>query len=198
MSENDMKILMDYVEHLKKTVDLINLEQVNKISEILSRAYRNDKSVFIIGNGGSASTASHFASDLGKGTLERYYDMHKKRFRAYSLTDNVVLMTAYGNDLDYNNIFAQQLRNLIEKGDVLIAITASGNSENILRAIDLANKQGATTIGFLGFEGGKAKDMTDHSIIVKSENYGVIEDIHLMLEHMICQNLKDVVKNMEN
>jgi D-sedoheptulose 7-phosphate isomerase len=193
-----MEILKKYVDDFKKTIDLIDLNQVNKISEILAIAYKNGKSVFIIGNGGSASTASHFACDLGKGTLERHYDMAKKRFKAYSLTDNVALMTAYGNDIDYNNIFVQQLRNLIEKGDILIAITGSGNSENILRSIDLANKQGATTIGFLGFDGGKAKDLTDYSIIIKSNNYGIVEDMHLMIEHMICQSLKERIKTLRD
>ncbi len=114
----------------------------------------------------------------------------KKRFRAYSLTDNVATITAYGNDLNYEDIFVQQLRNLIQQGDILIAITGSGNSKNILKAIDLANEVGATTIGLLGFEGGKAKEMVDHKIIVKSNNYGIIEDLHLILEHMICQGLK--------
>ena len=192
-----MEIIKNYIEEFKKTIEFLDLQKINRISEILVRAYKNDKSVFIVGNGGSASTASHFACDLGKGTLERHYDMSKKRFRAYSLTDNVALMTAYGNDLDYNNIFVQQLRNLIEKGDVLIAITGSGNSENILRAIDLANKQGAITIGLLGFNGGKAKERADHSLIIPSNNYGVVEDMHLMVGHIICQGLKEIVNNFE-
>ena len=197
MLANNMEILRKYLKDFKKTLDLINLKQVKNISEILIQAYKNDRSVFIICNGGSASTASHFACDLGKGTLEKYYNMTKKRFRAYSLTDNVSTITAYGNDIDYNNIFSQQLRNLIEKGDILIAITGSGNSENILRAIELANKQGAITIGFLGFDGGKAKEITDYNILIESNNYGIIEDAHLMIEHMICQNLKEMIKPLD-
>jgi len=188
-----MESLNNYILDLKNAIDSLSLEEVKKIGEILARAYKNDKSVFIIGNGGSASTASHFACDLGKGTLERYYDMNKKRFKAYSLTDNVALMTAYGNDLDYDNIFVQQLRNLIQQGDILISITGSGNSKNILKAIELANKMGAETISLLGFDGGKAKEISDHKIIIKSNNYGVIEDLHLMLEHMICQSLKEKI-----
>ena len=188
-----MEILNNYLVELKSTIEKLDVNQIEKIGGILARAYKNDKSVFIVGNGGSAATASHFACDLGKGTLERHYDMHKKRFRAYSLTDNVALMTAYGNDLDYGDIFSQQLKNLIQQGDILIAITGSGNSKNILKAIELANNVGAETIAFLGFQGGKAKEIVDHSIIIESENYGVIEDLHLMLEHMICQSLKEKI-----
>src|SRR3989344_6259193 len=104
-----MEDIKNYISELKNSIDLIKPEDIKKIIDILSRAYKSDKSVFIIGNGGSASTASHFACDLGKGTLERHYDMHKKRFKVYSLTDNVALLTAYGNDLTYEDIFVQQL-----------------------------------------------------------------------------------------
>jgi D-sedoheptulose 7-phosphate isomerase len=190
-----MEIAKNYISELKKVIDSLKLNEINKIVEVLIRAYKADKSVFIIGNGGSASTSSHFACDLGKGTLERHYDMSKKRFRAYSLTDNVALMTAYGNDLNYEDIFVQQIRNLIQQGDILIAITGSGNSRNILKAIDLANNIGAITIGLLGFDGGKAAKIVDHKIIIKSENYGIIEDLHLMLEHIICHTLKNIINS---
>ncbi len=181
----------EYIKEVKRAIEKIESDKIKRISEILERAYKNDKSIFIIGNGGSAATASHFACDLGKGTLDKHYDFHKKRFKAYSLTDNVALMTAYGNDLDYDHIFVQQLKNLIEKGDILIAITGSGHSRNILNAIELANRSGATTIGFLGMDGGKAKEITDYNVIIQSKDYGVIEDLHLMLVHMICKSLKD-------
>lgn len=185
-----------YIEELKKALDALEIKDVKEISKILANAYKNDKSVFIIGNGGSASTASHFACDLGKGTLERHYDMNKKRFKAYSLTDNVAIITAYGNDLNYDDIFAQQLRNLIQPGDILIALTGSGNSKNILNAIKLANESGAISIGLLGFEGGKVAEIVDYKIIIKSNNYGVIEDLHLVLEHIICQGLKEEINKL--
>ena len=190
-----MQHINNYISELKKYIDFIRPEEINKIIEILARAYKSDKSVFIIGNGGSASTASHFACDLGKGTLERHYDMHKKRFKVYSLTDNVALLTAYGNDLTYEDIFVQQLRNLIQQGDILIAITASGNSKNILKAIKLANDIGAITIGFLGFDGGEASNLVDNKIIIPSNNYGVIEDLHMTLSHIITSNLKENIKD---
>jgi D-sedoheptulose 7-phosphate isomerase len=180
----------EYIEELKKALESIDLKEIEKISEVLIRAYETEKSVFIIGNGGSASTASHFACDLSKGTLERHYDMNKKRFRAYSLTDNVALLTAYGNDLSYDDIFSQQLKNLIKQGDILIVLTGSGNSNSIIKAVKLANDTGAITIGLLGFDGGKVAGMLDNKMVVQSNNYGVIEDLHLMLEHIFCQNLK--------
>ena len=192
-----MEVVNDYIKGLKEALEKINPKDIENISEILARAYRADKSVFIIGNGGSAATASHFACDLGKGTLERHYDMSKKRFKAYSLTDNVSTITAYSNDLGYEDIFSQQLRNLIQKGDILIVITGSGNSKNILKAVELANKNGATTIGLLGFNGGKAAEIVDHKIIIDSYNYGIVEDLHLVLEHMLCQGLKEKINNID-
>jgi len=112
-----------------------------------------------------------------------------------SLTDNVSVITAYGNDLDYDDIFVQQLRNLIRAGDILISITGSGNSKNILKAIKLANEIGAVNVGLLGFDGGAAANMVDYKVIVPSNNYGVIEDFHLVLEHMISQSLREKIKD---
>jgi len=190
-----MKNINDYISELKKSIDLVNPKEIKKIVEILQRAYKADKSIFIIGNGGSASTASHFACDLGKGTSDKHYDMHKKRLKVYSLTDNVALITAYGNDLSYEDIFVQQLRNLIQQGDILIAITSSGNSKNILKALKLANDIGAITIGFLGFDGGQASNLVDNKIIIPSNNYGIIEDLHMTLCHTITMDLKENIKD---
>lgn len=184
----------DYVKELMKVLNTMDYEKIEKISEVLFTAYRGDKTIYIIGNGGSAATASHFACDLGKGTLGREYSSNLKRFRVQALTDSVELITAYGNDFDYNEIFSQQLRNLLQPGDVLISLTGSGNSENIIRAIDVANNIGAINVGFLGFDGGKAIGKVDHYILVESYNYGVVEDVHLMLEHMICQAFQERIK----
>src|SRR3989344_5739292 len=123
----------EYLEELKRIVDKVDLEKINSIVELFYRAYKNDNSVFIFGNGGSASTASHFACDLGKGTLGDHYNLSKKRFKVYSLTDNIATITAYANDLGFEEIFSQQLKNLIKDGDVVIAITGSGNSENVVK-----------------------------------------------------------------
>ncbi|MBN1468009.1 MAG: SIS domain-containing protein [Fusobacteriaceae bacterium] len=190
-----MEFIKNYFSELKKVMDNVSIEDVKKVVDILYAAYKKDKQIFIIGNGGSASTASHFACDLSKGTLRKIYDNEEKRFRVISLTDNVALLTALGNDLGYDDSFAQQLQNLINTDDVVIAITGSGNSKNILNAIELASKRGATTIGFLGFDGGKLKGMVDHYIHILSNHYGRIEDMHLILEHLISSYLTEIKKN---
>src|SRR3989338_5953288 len=166
-----MEFIKDYLSNLKTELDSLDLKAIKKVVDILFSAWQNNKQVFIFGNGGSAVTASHFACDLGKGTLARAYS-DERRFRVISLTDNVSTITAYANDLSFNDIFLQQLKNLVQKGDVIIAITGSGNSINVLKAVGYANKMGATTIGFLGFNGGKLKDMVDHYVLLKSNHYG--------------------------
>jgi D-sedoheptulose 7-phosphate isomerase len=146
-----------------------------------------------MGNGGSASNASHMASDLGKGTLKRVYDELEPRFKVYSLTDNVALLTAYGNDLSFEDIFVQQLRNLVEERDVVIALSGSGNSKNVIRAIKYAKKRGAFTIGFLGFKtGGKLGTLVDCAVIADTDSYGVSEDIQLVLDHIITSFIAKV------
>lgn len=193
--ENIKNFAQNYSEQLKKAVDKLDLDKIQKIAEVLYEAYKDNKQVFILGNGGSASTASHFACDLGKGTLQRVYDNKEKRFRAISLTDNVATIMALGNDLSYEDVFYQQLRNLVNKGDVIIGISGSGNSANVIKAIQYAKECGAKTIGFLGFKtGGKLKDLVDYEITIQDEHYGRIEDIHLMLGHLITDYLTGLKK----
>jgi len=192
-----MEFIENYFKELKETIDKISVEDIKRVTNILYKAYKRDKQIFIIGNGGSASTASHFACDLSKGTLQRIYDEKEKRFRVISLTDNVAHLTALANDLDYNDVFSQQLRNLVNPGDIVVAISGSGNSKNILNAVDSASKSGATTIGFLGFDGGKLKEKVDHYIHVPSNHYGRIEDLHLVLAHLISSYLTEMKKNEE-
>ena len=193
-----MEFIRNYFKELKKTIDKISVEDIKKVTDLLYDAYKKNKQIFIIGNGGSASTASHFACDLGKGTLQRVYDEKEKRFRAISMADNVALLTALSNDLSYNDVFSQQLKNLTNYGDILIAISGSGNSQNILNAVDTASKSGAITIGFLGFDGGKLKDKVDYYIHVPSDHYGRIEDLHLVLAHLISSYLTEMKKNEKN
>ncbi len=179
-------IIKDYIKNLKTSLDKLDMDSIERIVDVLWIAYQNNKQVFIMGNGGSASTASHFACDLGKGTVVD----GKKRLRVISLNDNMAMVTALSNDLNYDEVFREQLVNLVNSDDVVIAITASGNSPNILKAVECARENGAISIGFIGFGGGQLKSIVDESIIVKSSNYGHIEDIHLILEHMISQCLK--------
>ncbi len=172
----------------------MDLGDLDRIIDALLVAFKEDKQVFIMGNGGSAAIASHFACDLGKGTLQNLYDDREKRFRVVSLTDNIALMTAYSNDLDYGQVFSQQLRNLVNAGDIVIGISASGNSKNVINAINLAKKNKATTIGLLGFDGGKLKDLVDHKIWVDNDHYGMVEDSHSALQHMICHIINERLK----
>lgn len=179
-----------YIAELKKSIDLLDKKAIYEAIDLLIEAYKNDKKVFIFGNGGSASIASHMACDLGKGTLRREYDEKEKRFRVISLTDNLPLITAYANDLSYEDIFIQQLRNLVEKDDVVIALSGSGNSRNVIKAVLYAKRNGAKTIGFLGFKtGGKLAGLVDCAVIAQSSHYGPCEDIQLILDHVITSTL---------
>ncbi len=175
-----------YLMELTRCVLSLDREKIELAIDMIVEAYKNDRKVFILGNGGSASTASHMACDLGKGTLQRIYDNEERRLKVISLTDNVALMTAFANDLSYEDIFLQQLRNLVETGDVVIALSGSGNSPNIVKAIKYAKTCGAKTIGVLGFKtGGKVGPLVDCAIVVDSNFYGPIEDIQLVLNHLI-------------
>ncbi len=155
----------------------------------LLHAHENGKTVYLFGNGGSAALASHFACDLGKGTVSSVSP--KKRFRVVSLTDNVPLITAWANDTSYEQIFAEQLRNLVEPGDIAFAISGSGNSPNVLLGLQAAREAGALNVGLAGFQGGKMKELCDICVIVPSDNVQIIEDLHLGVTHalftVICQ-----------
>lgn len=185
-----------YFEEVQKTIEKLNGKEIIKAIEIILEAYHNEKHVYILGNGGSASIASHLACDLGKGTLNRVYDEAEKRVRVISLTDNTALISAYANDVGYDAIFVQQLRNLIEKDDVLIAISGSGNSKNVINAVKYAKKIGAVIIAFAGFTtGGKLANMSDIKIISRSSHYGPIEDTHMMVGHLIAACLAHIKKS---
>ena len=148
---------------------------------IMSRGRR----IFILGNGGSAATASHMAVDLAKIDVIGY-----PRLQVISLTDNLGLTTAIANDISYTEIFTEQLKNLVSYKDIVIAISVSGNSPNVLSAARYAKKRGAKVIGFIGFNGGNLKELVDVDITVSSKNYGVVEDFHLSLNHIISQFIK--------
>ena len=187
-----------YRNTIKKIIDELDLNEIQKIAEIIFGAYRKRKQIFIMGNGGSAATASHFACDLSKGTLEREYDDLENRFRAISLTDNVAILMAFGNDISFEDVFVQQLKNLLTKGDIVIGISAGGNSSNVVKAIKYAKRYGARTIGFLGFKtGGRLAGLVDYKIVVQDNHYGRIEDIHLILGHLITDYLTVLKNNLK-
>lgn len=185
-AESALHFIDSYFQEVIKCIVLLEKQSIEQMIEIIMEAYRKDKKIYVLGNGGGASTASHIACDLGKGTLARVYDRQEKRLHVLSLTDNVALMTAYANDLSYDDIFLQQLRNLVERGDIVIGISGSGNTKNVLNAISYAKKVGAKTIGLTGFnEGGKLAQIADVSLIVKTSHYGPLEDVHMMIGHLV-------------
>jgi len=181
-----MDAVEKYIQDLQLCLAQLPLEHVRAVIGVLQFARFNNRQVFIMGNGGSAATASHFACDLGKGTAVP--DL--PRFRVIALTDNTALFSAYANDFGYDCVFAEQLANLLQLGDVVIAISGSGNSPNVLRALELARQRQAITIGFTGFSGGKMKDLVDLCVVVPSMCMEQIEDVHLVLEHLVCSCLR--------
>ncbi len=184
-----MDDIKKYVAELQGTLEQLPWERIKAAIDVLRNARMNDKQVFILGNGGSAATASHFACDLGKGTILR----DSPRFRVTGLTDNMPLFSACANDYGYEHVFAQQLANLVRPGDIVVGISGSGNSANVLGAIKLAKSTQAVTIGFTGFDGGKLRDLVDVCILVPSHCMEQVEDTHLVVAHLICTCLgKDV------
>ncbi len=185
-AESVLHFIDSYFQEVIKCIVLLEKQSLEQMIEMIIEAYKNDKKIYVLGNGGGASTSSHIACDLGKGTLARVYDQKEKRLHVLSLTDNVAIMTAYANDLSYDDIFLQQLRNLVERDDVVIAISGSGNAKNVLNAVSYAKKMGAKTIGLTGFNtGGKLAQVVDVSIIVKTSHYGPLEDVHMMIGHLV-------------
>lgn len=179
---------IDYLSRLHKMLGLVDINSIEKMSDVLYAAWLEDRTIYIIGNGGSASTASHMACDLNKGTISK--NKYSKRMRVISLTDNVAWITAIGNDINYTNVFIEQLENLFHPDDVLIGISASGNSPNIVEAIDWANQRGGTSIGITGFTGGKVKERSKLSVHFPSNDYGPVEDGHLILNHILVEHFK--------
>ncbi|HEX5501554.1 MAG TPA: SIS domain-containing protein [Thermomicrobiales bacterium] len=183
-------VLAEYRAGLQAVLDALRAEDVQRFADYLHDAYERGKFVFIIGNGGSAATASHMACDLGKTVLGRDIDAPRRRFRALALTDNMPLVTAWGNDVEYETVFAQQLRNLATAGDLLVVITGSGNSPNVVAAVRAARELGVTAVGLLGFDGGLVKGLLQHAVVAESDNYGHIEDAHMMLTHLVTAYFK--------
>jgi D-sedoheptulose 7-phosphate isomerase len=176
-----MSIIRDYLDTVAKTIIELPEDKIQDVVDTLSAAHAEGRQVILLGNGGSAATASHIACDFQKSLKE----CSGKRFRASAVTDNVALMTAWANDTAYENIFSEQLDSLLEPGDVVIAISGSGNSPNVIKAVEKANEMGAITIGWSGFEGGKLAKVAQKSIVVPSDNMQRIEDIHLVLGHLV-------------
>lgn len=185
-----MEGIAEYLTQLQQVLGRLPLDSVQRVVEALLEGHQNGAKVFIMGNGGSAATASHFACDLAKGTVTSGVP----RFRVIALTDNIPLMTAWSNDMSYGDVFVEQLHGLLDQGDVVVAISGSGNSENVVRAVRMAKWRGAKTISLTGCGGGKLAPLSDISVIVPSSCMEQIEDVHLILEHSICKTLRQELR----
>jgi D-sedoheptulose 7-phosphate isomerase len=187
-----MNFVLAYIDELKFTLDQLSSQIIEEVLDTLHDARLDNRQVFILGNGGSASTASHFVCDLGKNTRVQGVP----NFRVMGLTDNMALFSALANDEGYENVFSQQLGNYLQSGDVVIGISTSGNSPNVVNAIQFANSFGAKTIGFTGFSSGKLGSLVDIDLHVPSHSIEHVEDIHLVLEHLITKALRDKAMEM--
>ncbi len=180
------RIIKAYLDEVSTTLAKLPVETLERMVQVLKEARARRKHVFLFGNGGSAATASHLVCDFAKGAIVP----GKPRLRAISLTDNLPLLSAWANDASYEDIFAQQLENQVEPGDVVIGISGSGRSLNVLNALRLAKSVGAVTIGLTGFDGGELKNLVDLCIVVPSNSMEQVEDVHLLLGHVITTCLK--------
>jgi len=181
-----MNVFSDtYICDLKEVLDDFPHEQFERVIDAMLDAYYNDKHIFTMGNGGSASTASHWVCDINKGcSLDK-----EKKFKMMCLNDSISTLLAYANDLSYEDVFVEQLKNFLVSGDVVIGISGSGNSENVLRAIDYANNNGGTTVGLCGYSGGKLFQMVDIPVLAKVDDMQKVEDIHMIVVHMSMQRI---------
>ncbi len=180
--ENHIK---NFSEKLKNKTDEISHEEIIKTIKCLQSVYESNGRIYLIGNGGSSAIASHFANDLNKTILGHKGEKKIKRFQAISLCDNVPVMTAWANDVSFDKIFSEQLKNFAKQGDVLIAISSSGNSPNIIKAVKTAKEIFLPVVGFMGFDGGKLLELSDAKIYVPSFEYAIVESIHDAICHLI-------------
>lgn len=176
-----IKNINSYLINLQTCIDKLDRTEIERLINELLKAREEDRQIFIMGNGGSAATASHFCCDINKGLS---YQQNKK-FKMICLNDNTATMLAYANDVNYDSIFVEQLKNFMNKGDLVIGISGSGNSKNIINAIEYANKNGATTFGLTGYSGGKLKEISKFSINANVDNMQLSEDIHLAICHLV-------------
>ncbi len=180
-----------FFERVGQELMRLDPAEVKALGDAIYDCYEHSRIVFVCGNGGSGSNASHFCEDLGKGTLLRrdFDNDAKKRLRVLSLTDNTPYILAWGNDEGFDRVFVEQLKNLASPGDLLIAISGSGNSPNVLRAVEWANRNGLKTFGCTGFEGGKLRGLAQQGLHVPLDDMGIVESIHLTAFHWVVDHL---------
>lgn len=180
-----------YLQELSSTIEKLPLPGLNRLVRVFMETYERGRTVFLFGNGGSASLASHMACDFGKGTAPA----SGRRLRAVALTDNAALITAWANDTNYEDIFAEQLETLLQPGDLAFAVSGSGNSPNILAALSFARRAGAFTAGIAGFQGGKMQALCDVCVIVPSDNMQIIEDLHVAIAHSVFRAVRQQIQD---
>jgi D-sedoheptulose 7-phosphate isomerase len=191
------QVAREYIAALGNAFSLLNISEISNLISLLEKKLRQGETIFLAGNGGSAATASHAVCDLNKTVLGPQPSTSSSvRFRAMSLSDNIPSITAIANDLSYDYIFSEQLKNYSHPGDLLIVITGSGNSTNIIRALETAKDLKLETAGLLGFDGGLALSMLDYPVLVPSKDYGVIEDTHSMIFHLITRYFRTIISTM--
>ena len=195
---NPSQKLTDYLSDLRTVLDNLPLQQISQAADILFDCYQSERTVFTFGNGGSGALASHLVADFGKGTHfpGPEHMATFRRLKAIAVTDSMPMMTAWANDTQYEDVFMRQIENFLQPGDVVLAISGSGNSPNVLKALEFARNAGATTIGLGGFGGGKMKALLDCPIIVPSDNMQRVEDAHVIIGHMIFLDLKDRITSL--
>lgn len=172
----------DYLTRLKAVYDSLDRDQINDFMNALLRAYGDGKTIYIFGNGGSSATASHYVCDFNKG-VSLHLD---KKFRFVCLNDNMPILMAIANDCGFENVFVMQLEGKIQKGDVVLGISGSGNSNNVIKAVEYAKSRGNEVLSLTGYDGGKLLQLSDHPIHVPVNNMQLAEDVHMMVCHMVC------------
>jgi len=174
-----------YFDHLSHMMGQLDHASVDAAISLIQKTWKDKKKIIVCGNGGSALTASHYINDWNK----MAYLSTGRPFRGHCLSDNMGLMTAYSNDISYDDVYSEQLKNLMDSGDLVIAISGSGNSENVVRAIEYANQSGGVTLAICGYDGGKIKKLAQHSLWIPSFDMQICEDLHFVFGHMVMQSL---------
>lgn len=174
-----------YFNKLKQTVDKVSIEELNILMNVLVEAKETGKTIFIMGNGGSSATASHYVCDFNKGISLN----QEKKFKLVCLNDNIPSLMAYANDLSFEDIFVEQLKNYFQKGDIVLGISGSGNSKNVLKAIEYANIHGGITVGLTGYNGGKLREIAQYSVHIPIDDMQITEDLHMVLDHCMMKIL---------
>lgn len=177
--------IASYFEKLKSTIDKISINELNILMNVLEQARKEGRTIFIMGNGGSSATASHYVCDFNKGVS--YGKEHKYKF--VCLNDNIPSLMAYANDFSFDDVFLYQLSNLFKEGDVVVGISGSGNSKNVLKAVEFANNEGGITVGLTGYDGGKLRKISKYSVNIPIDDMQISEDLHMVVDHCMMQIL---------